>query len=68
METTEYEWEVYEVAGGLVSGLLAFGSASTASEAEKEGLHYLSQYGLGYKLEVSEVTRKVIAVHSAVVK
>jgi hypothetical protein len=64
MELHEYEWALYEILGRESSKddeWQAGGIASTQAEAEREAMHYLSQYrseNTGFRFEVYEVTRK----------
>ena len=64
MELSEYEWALYEMLGRKPSekdNWQAGGTAPTQEEAEREAMHYLSQYAnddTGFRFEVYEVTRK----------
>lgn len=62
MELHEYEWALYEMVGEPLGDMWqAGGTAPTREEAEREAMHYLSQYAnddTGFRFEVYEVTRK----------
>lgn len=64
MELHEYEWALYEMRGREPSKddeWNAGGTALTQADAEREAMHYLSQYAnddTGFRFEVYEVTRK----------
>jgi hypothetical protein len=61
MELHEYEWVLYEVQAGWADSPQAGGTAGTREDAEREALHYLSQYAnddTGMRYEIFEVTRK----------
>lgn len=61
MELHEYEWALYEVENSKVENWQAGGTAPTREEAEREAMHYLSQYAnddTGMRYEIFEVTRK----------
>lgn len=67
MELHGYEWALYEMRGPEPSKddeWFAGGTASTHAEAEREAMHYLSQYAnddTGFWFEAWEVTRKRVA-------
>jgi hypothetical protein len=63
MELHEYEWALYEVCGEPLGDMWqAGGTAPNREDAEREALHYLSQYvsdnKAGFRYEIFEVTRK----------
>lgn len=56
----EYEFAIYEMPGKLC---VAGGTAPTVEEAEKEGMHYLSQYANDdqvMRYELYKVTRECL--------
>lgn len=64
MALHEYEWALYEMVGSDPSEndtWNAGGTTQIQEDAEREAMHYLSQYAndeTGFRFEVFEVTRK----------